>query len=390
MSSNYHRNLGEQFKKAVSDGLATGDFRELNILVNDTVSDAISQAGQQIRQTSSESRKEPKEKTFSSADSKKQNIAPKAKPKTKPVGQVSGILYMVFGGMGTGITSIILLSALICGLLGFFWPLPLVCFIALIWCGSLFAIRTGIVKKNRLNRMKRYVSLCAGKMYVNIADLARGVGKNTRYIIKDIRKMIQIGIFPEGHFDEKETCLMLDDATFHEYLKLEKERKALNQAAAAQSAPTQPEKPDNLPPELQTVIREGKDYIRRLHELNDLIPGEVISAKLYRMENLLREIFAQLEDDPTQLPQMRKLMNYYLPTTIRLLESYAEFDNVSSPGADMLSAKAQIEATVDTINEAFAELLNKLFQAAVFDVTADAQVLKAMLEKEGLTKNDFS
>ena len=85
-----------------------------------------------------------------------------------------------------------------------------------------------------------------------------------------------------------------------------------------------------------------------------------------------------------------KLMNYYLPTTIKLLQSYSEFDDISAPGEDVIKAKAEIEKTVDIINEAFTELLNKLFQATVFDVTTDAQVLQTMLAKEGLTKNDFS
>ena len=182
---------------------------------------------------------------------------------------------------------------------------------------------------------------------------------------------------------------MLDDATYREYLRVEKERKALALEHAAQ--PTkQPVSSTSADPELQAMIREGQDYIQKLHELNDLIPGEVISNKLYRMENLLREIFKRLEDDPTQMSQMHKLMNYYLPTTIKLLQSYAEFDRISAPGEEVISAKAEIEKTVDTINEAFTELLNKLFQATVFDATTDAQVLQTMLAKEGLTKNKFS
>ena len=83
-------------------------------------------------------------------------------------------------------------------------------------------------------------------------------------------------------------------------------------------------------------------------------------------------------------------MNYYLPTTMKLLEAYKNFDDVSVPGEDIKKAKTEIEKTIDIINEAFAELLNKLFQSTVFDVTTDAQVLQTMLAKEGLTKNDFS
>ena len=266
-------------------------------------------------------------------------------------------------------------------------------------------IRKGISEKNRLNRMKRYLSLFAGKMYVNISDLAQSVGKSTKYILKDVKKMLELGFFPEGHLDTKETCLMLDDSTYREYLRVEKERKAyeaeqaniVRQQEAANiktrensSQPVDSDTAHQENPELQTMIREGQEYIRKLHELNDLIPGEVISEKMYRMENLLKEIFKRLEEDPTQMSQLHKLMNYYLPTTIKLLQSYAEFDDISTPGSDVISAKAEIEKTVDTINEAFSELLNKLFQAAVFDATTDAQVLQTMLAKEGLTKNDFS
>ena len=87
---------------------------------------------------------------------------------------------------------------------------------------------------------------------------------------------------------------------------------------------------------------------------------------------------------------MQKFMNYYLPTTLKLVEAYEEFDSVSVPGEDILSAKAEIEKTLDTINQAFVELLNKLFRASVFDITTDAQVLQTMLAKEGLTKGGLS
>ena len=82
--------------------------------------------------------------------------------------------------------------------------------------------------------------------------------------------------------------------------------------------------------------------------------------------------------------RMHKLMNYYLPTTLKLVEAYEEFDRVSAPGDEITAAKAEIENTLDTINHAFTELLNNLFQDSVFDATTDAQVLKTMLAREGL------
>lgn len=425
MSNNFnHSNLGDQFRRAVSEGLATGDFRELNVLVNETVSDAISEAGKQTKNTGSTTyrntskvyenarqyeeqqrkRNEKFQQTYSNRKQSSNNYPSYQRTtlpatKTKSVGQVSSVLYMVFGGIGTGVSACGLLASFIIGLVSGHWSLPLLGFLGITTTGSLLTIRKGVTEKNRLNRMRRYLSLFAGKMYVNISDLAQSVGKSTKYILKDVKKMMSLGFFPEGHLDQKETCLMLDDATYREYLRVEKERKAfelenanktVSTASATATSADSANGSGSGNSELQTMIREGQDYIRRLHELNDLIPGEVISEKMYRMEDLLKEIFKRLEEDPTQMSQMHKLMNYYLPTTIKLLQSYSEFDDISTPGEDVVKAKAEIERTVDIINEAFTELLNKLFQATVFDVTTDAQVLQTMLAKEGLTKNDFS
>lgn len=139
------------------------------------------------------------------------------------------------------------------------------------------------------------------------------------------------------------------------------------------------------------MIDEGTDYIRKLRNLNDRIPGEVISAKLFCLENLLMDIFESVKQHPEQMDRMHKLISYYLPTTLKLVESYEKFDKISSPGPDIIKAKTEIENTLDTINQAFRELLNNLFQDTVFDVTTDAQVLKTMLAKEGLTRDmDFT
>ena len=138
------------------------------------------------------------------------------------------------------------------------------------------------------------------------------------------------------------------------------------------------------------MVSEGQDYIAKLHHLNDIIEDAVVSEKLYRMEELLKKLFERLEESPNQMPKMRKLMNYYLPTTIKLLQAYSEFDDVNTPNQDIISAKAEIEKTIDIINEAFTELLNKLFQESAFDASTDAQVLQTMLAKEGLTKNKMT
>ena len=137
------------------------------------------------------------------------------------------------------------------------------------------------------------------------------------------------------------------------------------------------------------MMSEGTKTIVRLHELNDEIPGEVITAKLNKTEALLQDIFGRVREHPDQMKNCHKLMEYYLPTMLKLVEAYAEYDKVTEPGPDIIKAKDEIEKTIDTINEAFSELLNKLFRDSVWDVTADARVLQSMLGQDGLTGSDM-
>lgn len=403
--------IGDQIRDAVQGALSSGDFKELNDIVAGTVSSALTEAKRQ-----------------SPAKTKKQ--LPRIR--TKKVGNVSGVLFMVFGGIGTGLAAIaVIVTLILLVATGSLWPLF---WSGVFLAGFIYMIDRGCMRRNRLKRADRYVQLGNGRSYIDIEDLALHIGKSRKYVLKDVKKMIKLGIFPEGHLDAQESCLILDDATFREYLKLQKERKALeleekvarmqkkqkakyislngdgNEAAraaageisdktaqanstqqnisGAQPKGTQEAEPDD--PQLAAMIREGNECIRRLQGMNDAIEGEVISGKLYQLENLLKEIFARIKEHPEQMPQMRKFMDYYLPTTLKLVEAYAEFDQVSVPGEDITSAKAEIEKTLDTINQAFAELLNKLFRESVFDVTTDAQVLQTMLANEGLTKDSLT
>ena len=316
--------------------------------------------------------------------------------KMNRVGSVSGVLYQVFGGIGLGVTGIVTFIRLIAlaaeatSLTGWIVNLG---FLALFFG----MIHLGIRQKRRLHRAERYVQLCDYRMFGEIETLAKNTGKSCRYVAKDLQKMLRLGMFPEGHLDSKNTCFMLNDVVYRQYLETENNRlqreetdkKALENknAAKAETASSTTENAEEPEAELNAMVAEGMEYIRKLRELNDRIPGDVISKKLFRLENLLKEIFDSIREHPEQMHRMHKLMDYYLPTTLKLVEAYEEFDQVSTPGDEIVNAKAEIENTLDTINQAFTELLNNLFQAAVFDATTDAQVLKTMLAKEGLTKD---
>ena len=137
------------------------------------------------------------------------------------------------------------------------------------------------------------------------------------------------------------------------------------------------------------MISEGKEYIRKIQECNRKIAGVEISRKISHMEMLIQKIFERVKEDPGSLEDIQKLMEYYLPTTVKLLDAYQQLENQPVQGENIRNSKTEIEQTLDTLNIAFEKLLDSLFEDVAWDVSSDISVLHTMLAQEGLTKDDF-
>ena len=137
------------------------------------------------------------------------------------------------------------------------------------------------------------------------------------------------------------------------------------------------------------VIAEGQETIRQINEANVAIEGEVISLKLDRLEKVITKIFEFIEENPGGIPEIRKFMGYYLPTTLKLVSVYRDLDAEPIQGANILATKKEIEDTLDTISHAFENLLDSFYEDTAMDVSTDISVLNTMLAQEGLTKRDF-
>ena len=97
-----------------------------------------------------------------------------------------------------------------------------------------------------------------------------------------------------------------------------------------------------------------------------------------------------MEQKPDTVGDIRKLMEYYLPTTIKLLEAYEELDAQPVQGENIISSKQEIEKTLDTLNAAFEKLLDDLFQDTAWDLSSDISVLNTLLAQEGLTEDGLN
>ena len=219
------------------------------------------------------------------------------------------------------------------------------------------------------------------KQVANISDLARAVGKRERFVVRDLKKMIKKGHFPEGHLDDNETMLILTDTAYEQYRTGEANRK-LRELKEARIK----EDPNGM----EAIMAEGEAWILKIRRANDALPGEEISRKLDQLESVTRKIFSTVEKKPEKLSEIRRFMNYYLPTTVKLVTAYQEFEAQPVQGANIQNTKQEILDILDTVNNAFAALLDSLYEHDALDISSDITVLKNMLAQEGLTEKDFS
>lgn len=307
----------------------------------------------------------------------------------RPPGKVSGVLFTVFGSIMFGIFS---LFSLIFGslwgtsvltqvegaaTLGVFLPLALI--------GAVMLFR-GLSLRKRLNRFRKYVTALDDRKFADIKQIAESIGKSRNYVVKDLKRMMALNMFPDARLSADGQYFLLDQETYQQYEALMLRQKEQQQAVEKQ----QEDMKDPERRELHEAVAEGKSYIRQIREANDAIPGELISRKLDRLEAITGKIFTYVERKPEQLPELRRFMEYYLPTTMKLVRTYQEFDAQPVQGENITKAKVEIEKTMDTINDAFEKLFDSLFADIAMDVSADISVLQALLAQEGLTKDDFA
>ncbi len=138
--------------------------------------------------------------------------------------------------------------------------------------------------------------------------------------------------------------------------------------------------------ELDGLLLQGKDAIQQMKMLNTKIKNRKMCEKVERLISLAKDIFEHVAKNPEKGTKIRKFMNYYLPTTLKLLESYVEAASQSVRGKNITATMVRIESIMGTIVIAFEKQLDSLFSANALDISADITVLEEMLQREGLAE----
>ena len=156
--------------------------------------------------------------------------------------------------------------------------------------------------------------------------------------------------------------------------------------------PKQEKKPEAEPadPRIAALKQERDRALSEMRRLNDSIQDPTLSQQIDRLEHTTQKIMDAVAKSPDKLPQIRRFLNYYLPTTLKLLNAYDRMDATGVEGANIDGTKGRIEDIMSTICTAFDRQLDALYGQEAMDISTDIDVLEQMLAREGLGDMNLS
>lgn len=231
--------------------------------------------------------------------------------------------------------------------------------------GASLLLGSGAMKR-RQRRFATYLRTAGQKPAVPLDYLARAANVSRRRVEKDVNLMLEKGLWgDEAYIDLGSGMLFRSQAAATAYFDKARQMQ-------------QPEEPA-----VQPQAAEGyAGILRQIRELNDRIADEALSAKIDRIEQVSGRIFKAIEDDPAKKDASGTFLNYYLPTTLKLLENYADFEEAGVSGENLSQAKSRIEATMDSIVAGFEHQLDELYRTDAMDIDSDIRVMETMLRRD--------
>jgi len=286
---------------------------------------------------------------------------------------------------GRGLATLLLLAAIGMGIAGIAalgtWLSGGMTVIADLVMGVLWLLGGGVsffsrnIVAHRFSRYKNYSAFIGEHDILPIVDIVQVSGKSQKVVTRDLQAMINSGYFEhDAYIDNELECLVLSPYAA---------RKLREEIKGAQDELLQMIKSDDMP------VDQYAANLAELREVKSFINDETISNKVSRLEELTAKIFKIVEENPEKQPQLRRFMSYYLPTTLKLVRSYATLEKQGVKGENIMSTKRSISDILDTLSTGFEQQLDQLFKSDAIDIAADINVLENLMQQDGL-KGDKS
>ncbi len=149
-------------------------------------------------------------------------------------------------------------------------------------------------------------------------------------------------------------------------------------------APAQQPIPKTGDSAVDSLVEKGQEMLAQIRRENDLIPDAHLSERMAQLDDVADRIFRTVAEKPQKAPQIRRFMDYYLPTTLKMLAGYRKMDERQLSGGEAEKTRAQIQEAMDMVVGAFEKQLNTLYQDDMMDISTDIDVLETLLRQDGL------
>lgn len=262
--------------------------------------------------------------------------------------------------------------------------------IALTLVSGAACIAGGVWKQKRSVRFARIRAIIGEHETFNLSRLAAASGTGLAQTRRDLQRLIDSGEFGKQAYIDLGTNNFMrhPEAKPEEIGKFDYKNVYGDLFKGKKNKNGEPEAEENLG--IDSDNDDFKTIIREIRRLNDEIKDDVVSEKIFKIEAHTKNIFEYVSAHPEAMPMIRTFLNYYLPTTLKLLESYSRIEKIGVAGDNMKKSKESIENMLDMLENAFKIQIDELFKNESIDISSDISVLETMMKKDGLnSKGDF-
>lgn len=231
---------------------------------------------------------------------------------------------------------------------------------------------------------KRYDLYIKDLKFKNIElldDLAVYSKIETEKIIKDLNNAVKMKLIPQGHWGRDNIIFFTNNVAYEQY----KSKQVVYDRYYRKQVEDRMRMKERTK-EIQDILNQGQQYVEKIHESNVIIKDKVISQKLDRMENVVSMIFHEVDINPQHAEKLGMFMNYYLPTTEKLLEAYMEIDEKKITRKSLERTKRDIEGAIDKLIESFEGILDRFYQEKELDIATDISAMEILMKQDGLVE----
>lgn len=374
-------NIADQIVNAVQNAVNSQDFTNLQSTIERSIGSAAESIGRGIAQASDGIRRGQEQ--YAQIQQRKRHEEQLNALYAKPTSQRGAGVALVTGGVMVAVPA--LATGIALAAIGVSAGFAVLAIGAAASAGLIFA---GSRKAQLARSFERYRNAIDVRESFSLDQLAATVSETPDRVRKNVRALLACGMFKQGALDDDETTLYLTTDAYQRYLQTRAEslhqQNLIEAARAAEAAKTA-----SLTPEQRRLLERGEAFIDQIRAGNQAIPGAEISRTIDQIERVVRAILDCAAEDPRVIDDLDHLMDYYLPTTVKLLDAYQDLDAQPIQSESIVQSKREIEGALASLSTGFEKLLDSLFRDRTLDVSADISVLHTVLAQEGLVASPF-